>query len=96
MTGRAKRKQRMQPERERASRHSLDRLVRRLRDDAHHDEAEALPLVDLLMQEYATTSDPLTDDAETFGEDLRTLARGWSSPNAEAERSAGKPTSASE
>lgn len=65
--------------------HTLRRLVRRLRSDAHDDEAESLILVDVLMREYGFTRDPLTKDAEAFSDDLRALVAEWIAPNTKAE-----------
>jgi len=61
---------------------SLDRVVRRLKLDAHNDEAIAVLKVDFLMREYGFTRDPLTKDAEVFSDDLRQLVAEWISwPN---------------
>lgn len=60
-----------------AKNNTLRRLVRRLKADAHGDEAEALKLVDMLMREYGFTRHPLTKDAEQFSDDLRRLVANW-------------------
>jgi hypothetical protein len=55
----------------------LFRLVKRLKDGGHEDEAIGLIDVDFLMKAYAFTDDPLTDDAKSFAKDLRQLVASW-------------------
>ena len=66
---------------------SLRRLMRRLNAEAHEDEADALKLVDILMREIGFTRHPLTEEAEQFSDELRSLVAEWiSTPNVKGER----------
>jgi len=56
---------------------ALNIILKRLRNDGHDDDADAIKIVDMLMHEYGFTRDALAHDAVEFSNELRQLVASW-------------------